>query len=62
MEGDFYLDNDKKFKLARAYVPIQVMSRVYDPKEALKHGTLFPELYQPYKTYKDRDLGGQYYG
>ena len=62
MEGDFYLNNDKKFKLARAYVPIQVMSSVYDPKQALKHGTLFPELYQPYKVHKDMNLGGEYYG
>lgn len=62
MERDFFLDNDKKFKLARAYVPIQVMSRVYDPKEALKHGTLFPELYQLYRIDNEMGLGGKYYG
>lgn len=62
MERDFFLDNDKKFKLARAYVPIQVMSRVYDPKEALKHGTLFPELYQPYRIDNEMGLGVKYYG
>lgn len=62
MEQDCYFDDNKKIKLARAYVPLQYMSRVYDPKEALKHGTLFPELYQPYKMDNGVNLGGQYYG
>ena len=62
MERDCNYDNNKKFKLARAYVPIQLMGKVYDPKKALKHGTLFPELYQPYKINNDMNLGGKYYG
>lgn len=40
---------DPKLKLARAYVPFQVMGKVYCPEEALDKGTLFPELYRPYK-------------
>ncbi|WP_416197423.1 spore coat associated protein CotJA [Sporanaerobacter sp.] len=35
--------------LARAYVPFQFMNQVYSKEEALKRGTLFPELYRPYK-------------
>lgn len=48
--------------LARACVPFQVMNQVYDQKEALRKGTLFPELYKPYIP-KDRlDMRGEYYG
>lgn len=43
----------REFQLARAYVPFQTMNNVYNSKEALKKGTLFPELYMPYK-YKKR--------
>lgn len=35
-------------RLARSYVPFQYMGEVYEPLEALKKGTLFPELYMPY--------------
>ena len=34
--------------LARAYVPYQIYRTSYDLKEALKKGTLYPELYQPF--------------
>lgn len=42
-----------RYKLARAYVPYQIMDKVYSPKEALKKGTLFPELYMPFKDRRD---------
>ncbi len=46
------MDNIKympdNFQLARAYVPFQIMNKVYTPREALCKGTLFPELYMPY--------------
>lgn len=35
-------------ELARAYVPIQRLGKVYPPAKALETGTLFPELYRPY--------------
>lgn len=35
-------------RLAEAYVPWQIYSRTYPPGEALRKGTLFPELYRPY--------------
>ncbi|WP_026895499.1 spore coat associated protein CotJA [Clostridiisalibacter paucivorans] len=38
-----------KYKLAHAYVPYQVLNRIYTPREALCRGTLFPELFMPYK-------------
>lgn len=50
------MDNTKYmptgFKLAHAYVPFQVMNKVYNPREALCKGTLFPELYMPYEMKK----------
>lgn len=39
------------YRLARAYVPYQKMCKVYDPKEALCKGTIFPELYMPYEIH-----------
>lgn len=35
-------------ELARAYVPIQRLGKLYTPAQALETGTLFPELYRPY--------------
>ncbi|AEG59010.1 spore coat associated protein CotJA [Desulforamulus ruminis] len=34
-------------ELARAYVPIQQFGAVFNCSEALKRGTLFPDLYRP---------------
>jgi hypothetical protein len=34
--------------LARAYVLPQTYTRAFPPKQALKEGTLFPELVMPY--------------
>lgn len=36
-------------ELARAYVPFQQYSRRYSSEVALRKGTIFPELYQPYQ-------------
>ena len=49
--------NNRKYvapglKLAHAYVPYQVMNKVFSSKEALCKGTLFPELYMPYEVLK----------
>lgn len=38
-------------QLARAYVPWQIFGRTYPPGEALMRGTLFPDLYWPYKKH-----------
>lgn len=41
-------------ELATAYVPYQYYTDSFAPKEALKKGTLFPELYKPYLPGKGR--------
>ncbi|MDD3652984.1 MAG: spore coat associated protein CotJA [Desulfotomaculaceae bacterium] len=38
-----------QFQLAHAYVPWHYMGQVFNPAEALAHGTLFPELFSPYR-------------
>jgi len=56
-----YYDRNRRMELARAYVPFQRLKQVYDPKEALMKGTLFPELYMPYKKDWEDVKGGGYY-
>ena len=34
--------------LAEAYIPFQKYTQAFSPMEALKQGTLFPELVRPY--------------
>lgn len=36
-------------ELARAYIPVQRYGPTYTPAQALERGTLFPDLYRPYK-------------
>lgn len=43
-----------KLPLAEAYVPFQYYDKSYTPMEALKKGTLFPELYRPYEIVDGR--------
>lgn len=38
-----------RMRLAHAYVPFQSFTNSYSPEEALRRGTLFPELYMPYR-------------
>lgn len=57
-------DNDpmqNKLELARAYIKIQELNEIYNLREALKRGTLFPELYRPYEM-KSGSFGGAYNG
>lgn len=49
-------------RLAQAYVPIQVLNQVYSQSEALRRGTLFPELYMPYIENNNMKTGGRYHG
>ncbi len=37
--------------LGYAYVPVQHFRMMFSPEEALKHGTLFEELYLPLGVY-----------
>ncbi len=43
--------NDR-MRLARAYVPFQIFCERLDPMEGLMKGTIFPELYFPYRENK----------
>ena len=40
------------FPLAMTYTPMQQFQTVYDIKEALKYGTIFPELNKPFMGWK----------
>ena len=54
-------------RLAAAYVPYQQLCTLLSPIEALKHGTVFPELYSPYECKEKKvsqfakNRGGAYY-
>ncbi|MBC8591532.1 spore coat associated protein CotJA [Wansuia hejianensis] len=61
MNSLYDYEQDHKMKLARAYIKFQIMNQVFSPGEALKKGTLFPELYRPYIKQGDEKLGGEYY-
>lgn len=58
MDADaIHKDQEGKFttlmrfgELATAHIPIQVYTRRFDPQEGLKRGTIFPELYKPYRV------------
>lgn len=41
--------SDRNLELAQAYVPFQNYGPRFEPMEALKKGTLFVDLYRPYK-------------
>ncbi|MGB9679391.1 MAG: spore coat associated protein CotJA [Minisyncoccia bacterium] len=41
-------------KLAQAYIPLQKYVSSYPPEEAIKKGTIFPELDIPYIHEKTR--------
>ncbi|MGB9887783.1 MAG: spore coat associated protein CotJA [Moorellales bacterium] len=41
--------------LARAYIPFQEYTRRHSPEEGLRKGTIFPELYQPYRVGRNRE-------
>ncbi len=49
----------KKLELAKAYILFQELNQIYNLREALRRGTLFPELYKPYEK---PGPGGVYYG
>lgn len=54
--------NCKEQELARVYIKMQVINEVFNSKDALKKGTLFPELYKPYNENKNNLKGGRYNG
>lgn len=45
-ENKFFTSNPM---FGHAYVPIQVMNKIFSPNESLEKGTTFPELYNNYR-------------
>ena len=43
---------NERMRLARAYVPFQIFTERLNPMEGLMKGTIFPELYFPYREHK----------
>jgi hypothetical protein len=37
-------------RLANAYVPYQYITDIFMPQEGLDRGTIFPQLFDPYKS------------
>lgn len=62
MNENYEVAKECNKELARCYVPFQVMNRVFGSREALKKGTLFPELYEPYVPRGKKEKEGRYYG
>lgn len=46
-------------RVGYSYVPIQKFGEVYTYSDALKNGTLFPELNLPLGVYGKKALGGK---
>ncbi len=42
-------ENELSFLPVMAYVPRQELQTVFEPERALQCGTLFPEIYKPFK-------------
>ena len=47
-----HIDDMKGMPIAMAYVPWQKWQMIYEPKEALKRGTIFKELDLPFEATK----------
>ncbi|HHU92378.1 MAG TPA: spore coat associated protein CotJA [Halanaerobiaceae bacterium] len=48
-ESQMIPETGRRMRLAHAYIPWQHFKNSYPPAEALRRGTLFPELYMPYR-------------
>ena len=47
-DGTTPVINVPQMRYAQAYVPFQQFGATFSPEKALTHGTVFPDLYQPY--------------
>ena len=52
-ENKFFTNNPQ---FGHAYVPIQVMNKIYSPDEGLDKGTIFPELYNKYRPLESMEV------
>ena len=49
----------ERWSIAMAYVPWQNLEKVYEPAQALRSGTLFPELEKPFMAYASPRRGAR---
>lgn len=54
MNMDYSSVKGGEHELAQAYIPFQRYVTSFPPKEALRMGTMFPELVRPYHKCKAR--------
>jgi len=47
------MNNNYQPALAMVYIPMQALEKVFSPEDALTNGTLFPELYKPFRCYRE---------
>ena len=52
-ENKFFASNPM---YGHAYVPIQIMNKIYSPEEGLDRGTIFPELYNKYRPLESMEV------
>lgn len=62
MNQNYEITGNCNRELARCYVPIQEMNMIFNSREALKKGTLFPELYRPYTPSAKGERRGKKHG
>ena len=43
--------NQSSFNYGAVYIPIQCLTELFDPEDALAYGTAFPELVDEYTKY-----------
>ncbi|APF28044.1 spore coat associated protein CotJA [Clostridium sporogenes] len=48
--GKDFWGSMEECELARAFICPQKFKRIYKVEKALRRGTLFPDLYRPYKS------------
>lgn len=46
----------KNYMYAQSYVPWQEINNTFDPARGLSCGTIFPELYSPYRPCQSMEL------
>ena len=52
-ENKFFTSNPM---FGHAYVPIQIMKKIYSPEKSLEQGTAFPELYNFYRPFESMEV------
>jgi hypothetical protein len=56
IDSDIVTTELSRLRLARAYIPSQRFRRRFDLMEGFQKGTIFPELFEPYRPRKGGSL------